>query len=353
MISVDSLIAPVSDDNPVGEDLAASGALFELESLVVGKPETQFSEAEEPDWREVEERCSALLERSKDLRVAVILAGTLLKTGGFPGLRDGLALVRQLHERYWDSFYPQLDPDDNNDPQERVNVLNNLAAPIGTFGDPLKVLDTLRRSPITRSREAGNWGLGAILASRDASAGEGEDPPPAASLVDGAFRETPRENLEGIQQAVTEAIEQLEAIDAHYTQTIVAPISPSLENLIGELRRVLHVVAPYLNEGSGETGDAGAAAAGADDPAGTGFAPTGAGGGRGLSGGIGSREDVVKALDLVIAYYRRHEPSSPIPFLLERVKRLVPMSFMELIRDLTPEAMEKFLLLTGSQDESM
>ena len=47
----------------------------------------------------------------------------LLKLRGLPGLRDGLAVLRGLIDQYWDQLYPRLDPDDNNDPLERMNIL--------------------------------------------------------------------------------------------------------------------------------------------------------------------------------------------------------------------------------------
>jgi type VI secretion system protein ImpA len=343
MIAVDQLLQPVSPENPSGEDLLASGQLLELETLVMGKPETQFSEAEEPDWRAVEDRCIELLNTSKDLRVAVILAATALRTEGIAGLASGLALVRGLLERQWDTFFPRLDPDDNNDPQERVNVLNNLAAPAGTGGDPLQVIGMLRRVPVTRSREAGNWGLGAIIASRNEEApAEGENPPPSAAVLEGAFRTTSREELEATLNAVQSALDHLSAIDVHFTQTVVASVTPNLGLLTADFELLRNVISPYLAapEEAPANGSEG------DEPT----ASRSSRGGAALAGSINSREDVIRALDLVIAYYGRNEPSSPIPFLIERVKRLVPMNFVELIKELTPEALEKFSVLTGPLD---
>jgi type VI secretion system protein ImpA len=344
MTSTDLLLEPISPENPVGDDLSASGALFELETMVMGKPETQFSQAEEADWRAVSEKCVELLAKSKDLRVAVILTATLLRTEGLAGFSNGLGLVRGLLEKYWDAFYPRLDPEDNNDPQERVNVLNNLAAPIATSGDPLRVLSTLRMVPVTQSREAGNWGLGAVLASRsDEPVPEGQEAPPSVGMVEGAFRDTPRETLAAVAEAVAEALAHIEAIDAHFSQTVVSPVTPSLGALADDLKSLRSTVEPYLETGADESGDAQTGTADAENPAG--------GGGR-LSGAINSRQDAVRALDLIIAFYQRNEPSSPIPFLLGRVRRLVPMNFVDLIKDLTPEALEKFSLLTGPLESS-
>src|SRR5439155_1221299 len=58
----------------------------------------------------------------------VILTLSLLKTGGLAGFRDGLAVIRGLTATYWNDLYPTLDPEDNTDPTERLNILNNLSS---------------------------------------------------------------------------------------------------------------------------------------------------------------------------------------------------------------------------------
>ena len=65
---------------------------------------------------------------------------------------------------------------------------------------------------------------------------------------------------------------------------------------------------------------------------------------------ISSRDDVVKCLDLVVAFYDRTEPSSPIPHLARRVRRMVHMDFVELMEDLAPSGLKEFRLLAGVPD---
>src|SRR5437867_2073246 len=98
--TVDSLLEPISADKPCGEDIGYDPQFVELDTVIQGKPETQFAAAEEPDWNAVMERCMELFNRSKDLRVAVRLALGLLKTEGLPGFRDGLLVIKGLIERY-------------------------------------------------------------------------------------------------------------------------------------------------------------------------------------------------------------------------------------------------------------
>jgi predicted component of type VI protein secretion system len=106
MIEVKQLLKPVSEEKPCGKNLSYDPTFLALEGLIVGKPETQFSAAEEPDWKAVRDACPALLGQSKDLRVAVILCLALVKLEGAVGLRDGLALLKGSLERYWPDLYP-------------------------------------------------------------------------------------------------------------------------------------------------------------------------------------------------------------------------------------------------------
>ena len=136
MISADELLKPVSAEKPCGDDISYDAQFIELETLMRGKPETQFSAAEEPNWKVLRDRCLELWKKSKDLRVATALALAELKTEGFPGFRESLALINGLIEKNWNELYPRLDPADGNDPTQRVNIIASLAAPAGTFGDP-------------------------------------------------------------------------------------------------------------------------------------------------------------------------------------------------------------------------
>jgi type VI secretion system protein ImpA len=62
---------------------------------------------------------------------------------------------------------------------------------------------------------------------------------------------------------------------------------------------------------------------------------------------VTSREDVARLLDRIREYYERHEPSSPLPLLLARCKRLVSASFLDIVRDVAPSAVSQVDILRG------
>jgi type VI secretion system protein ImpA len=56
-------------------------------------------------------------------------------------------------------------------------------------------------------------------------------------------------------------------------------------------------------------------------------------------------------LDKICQYYARSEPSSPVPYLLKRARRLAEKNFMEIIGDLNPEAVEQIAKVTGVEPQ--
>lgn len=331
MINIEELLTPVSPEEPCGADLAYDPAMLELDTALRGKPETQFSTAEEPRWDQLRDECVALLGRSKNLRVAVILCIALLRTEGLPGFRDGLAVIRGLLERYWDTLFPRLDPEDNNDPTERVNILSSMLTPLGSFDDPMQFLRKLREAPLANSPQLGRFGLEQISPSPGA-AGQSGQPAADSVQVKAAFRDTPPEKLEQVMGAVLEATSTGETIDQFLTKTVGAGRAPDWAPLINTLKDIRKTLAPFVPQDvGGETVDG---------------IQEGAAGPR-KTGEIQSREDVMQMLDRLCDYYTRAEPSSPVPLLLRRAQRLVEANFLEIIGDLSPEALAPVQNATG------
>src|SRR5882724_1930140 len=353
MISVDELLQPVSAEQPCGEDFTYHPSLQELDTLVQGKPETQvgevISQAEDPDWKGVLESSVGILKQSKHLRVAVTLCLAELKVDGFAGFRDGLTVLKGLLETFWNDIYPKLDPDDNNDPTERVNILNNLSAPIGTFGDPYRFLERLRQAPLCSSAQMGRVTLNDILDAEDPNKPAAEAPAEGGSAakrmsgaqITAAFRDSDPAALNDTLATVGQIIEIVSGINSFLTGTVGAVNGASLGDLTTALKKIQGSLAANM------PGGAGLVTAGADGRP----AQSGGGGGGGGSVGDGtirSREDVIFVLGQICDFYARTEPSSPVPLLLKRAQRLVPMNFLEIMSDLTPDALNQLKVIAGA-----
>src|SRR5581483_4257282 len=105
----------VPGDSPTGPNLELDPDFGKLERAAQPKPERQYGNtivaAEDPDWKEVAEQASALLERSRDLRVLVHLAIARLHVGGLPAFAEVLGLITQVLQTRWDEVHPRLDPE--------------------------------------------------------------------------------------------------------------------------------------------------------------------------------------------------------------------------------------------------
>lgn len=341
MINAEELLKPISDEKPCGEDLAYDAGFQELEILMKGKPETQFSPAEEPNWKVLRDRCLELWGRSKDLRLATTLSLATLKTDGLPAIRESLALVKGLLDKYWDSFYPLLDPGDNNDPTQRVNIIAAMATPVGTFGDPMRLLERLRATPLADSSRMGRYSLADIINSETGTAAPDGKEPPAAAQIEAAFRDTAPEALQNLSQSVADSIQMVKDVDAFLTTKVGADKAPDLAELPKELGEIQKRLAPY-------TGGVVADSAPASESPGTtaGAIPVPA---QAISGDIQSRQDVVRMLEKICEYYQRHEPSSPVPYILQRAQRLADMDFMQIIGDMTPDSVTEIVKITGTK----
>ena len=355
-VDVEKLLQEISDDAPCGAEIDYAASL-ELERLAAGTPETQFGEAEEPNWREVSILCLKLLEDCRHIRVVLYLALSSLCTNGVSGLRDGLALLRGTIEKYWDTAHPQLDPDDNNDPLERMNIVAALSPPAGTFQDPMRFRERFMTAPLCNSRQMGKFGLRDILmASGEIPPAKGEeDKAPRQNVIDAAFEDTDIDELQATHQAIKDCVTDIAGIEEFLNTTVGRETAPNLSSFKKLIQQAQSQVENYLDRrgysSSNPTEDGHADEQNQTQPAtdAEDASPTQQERPPMSSPGeIQSSQDVQRALDKICQYYEKVEPSSPIPLLLKRAKRLVGKSFVDVIRDLSPDAITQIQSISGS-----
>jgi type VI secretion system protein ImpA len=347
MVAVDNLIQPIQPDSPCGDDLEYDDAFTDLERSAEGPSVHAVVggdvATDGPNWRAVEKQATALLARTKDLRVAVPLVKAALHTHGLAGFSTGCAFLLRLLERYWESIHPRLDPDDGNDPLMRINALRGLC-------DRVSVLVPLRGVPLVSVQ-----GLGSVclrdLESRSASSSDSAGSLPPAT-IDAIFGKVELDQLRETALTVRALLENLQAIEQYITDKVghehtfrLEALTSLLQRIEDELRtRLRPREAALLNAAQGDGHGDPSAHAGSNNGAGTRGQPSP------IQGEIGSRDDVVRMLDKLCAYYERHEPSSPIPLLLRRAKRLVPMSFFDIVRDLAPAGVSQIETFRGPEE---
>jgi len=346
-LEVEQLLQPISEEAPCGEDISYDPSFLALEALAGGSPEQQMGdeviEAKEPDWDEVRSSSLELAGRSKDLRVLLFVALSHLKLDGSSGFRDALTLLRRTLETYWDDVYPKLDPDDDNDPTERKNILESLSPPVSEMSDqdPMRFKDRFMGVAICKpsDRRLKPVSLRDVLVAAGNLSVSGGETPIDGSLVDAAFEATPTEDLQEIQGVLQAIGAELNTMAGFLNEKMGVAVAPTFKELSDVVQQAgQHIAANLAARGYGdaeevESGDRQQ-------------------GGQALSGQINSTQDVLKALDKVAEYYERNEPSSPLPLLMRRAKRLVGKTFVDIIKDISPDAMSQVQTVSGqSADE--
>lgn len=321
----------IDEQSPCGDDLEYDVEFLALGQAAQGKPEQQYGDtvipAEEPDWREVERLGEALLKRTKDIRVCVLLIRAYVRNAGLVGLADGLQALLALLERYWEQVHPLLVIDGDYDPFVRANALAGMADLLGLVRD-------VRFAALTKSA------IGTVLV-KDAEAAL--DSTPAAELAFG------REQLAAIYAdtfeqpsmvALLAANEAFSAIVKLCEERLGGEYAPDLSLLSSILSGVARSVrSNFAVEPNAEQGEVGESA-GSDAVAGS------SKGGSGI-GEIRSREDAIRVLDIVCKYIEKSEPTNPAPLLIKRAQRLMSLGFLDIIKELAPDGMGQIEVITG------
>ena len=350
-----ALLAPVSDDEPTGPNLEFDPDFGALERAAQGKPEQQYGDtvipAEEPDWKEVAAQAAALLERTRDLRVLAHLAVARLQLAGLPGFAEILTLTRELLEARWDSIHPQLDPEEDNDPTLRANALLRL-------GHPALVLKKLRTLPLAGSPRVAQFAWRDVAIAIGAMEPDPNTEKPSESAIRAAFRETDPARLTALREAASQAGAAAKAIPAAFDERSGSGSGPDFADLTKQLNDIVRTIDRFADFDAGPSEEAPADAA-ADETgeapaaeAGVASAPARRGGGVSAASltDVTTRADAVRLLELVVRYYQRYEPSSPLPLLIERARALAEKDFLDILRELAPDGVSQAENIVGRRD---
>jgi type VI secretion system protein ImpA len=339
-VEVPLLLAAVSATSPCGEDLEYDADFLRLERDSQGQPERSMGDsilpAEPPEWRSIQQQSLDLLQRSKDLRITHFLLQSSLALEGVTGLARALTLISELLKQYWADLHPRLDAEDDNDPTVRINALAGLTSDT--------TIRLLRESILARSR---TFGAVSLRAAANASGLQSfSDENLGAEQLAGAFLDSDPEQLEITRTALHEARSAAEAIEQQVSEQVGSAQGVDL----GPLKQPLKMALQILGQFAPQSGDSPLPDSISDDSA----APvefSSAPSAPRSTGEINNRDDVLRSLDRILAYYTRHEPSSPLPVLLNRAKNLVHADFAAIVRNLIPDGMSQFENLRGPDSE--
>lgn len=359
-------LSPLATAVPAGESLRNDPRFHDIERLMAPRFDVARDDRNNPvsqvevqvDWSAVLRAAADLSKDGRDLRLLVIVTRALVNTSAFRGLADGLSLIAATFATYWDAMHPELRPDAP--PREaalrRINALLQLqGADDGALGDLRRqVFFTPRGLAAITGRDLERGTLDGRTVVNEAASGLSETEKAALA---GAQDQLITRVRAGLAAAADQSGPDLAALrdDARAARAALAATEAALKDRLGgtevglpDLARFLDRVVATLDRataaGSATAGSTPAPTAASDGAAAAFSTTTGV---IGFPDRLSSRNDVVTCLDLIIAFYDRTEPSSPIPHLARRIRRMVPMDFLELMEDLAPSGLKEFRLLAG------
>ncbi len=330
-VGLDFLLEPISEEAPCGADLEYDDEFRQLEEVARGKPGSVVDPdkpgasiaAVQPDWHETKSLALSILSKSKDLRAIAYLVKAEIAKGEFAEVAPLLRATTAMAERYWSDLYPLLDADDDNDPTMRVNALACLS-------DPEDVLRLLRETVLFKHAAYGTikfrsleTGLGLLPESSNAGDVNLSNSDAQLAVMNG---------LEGDAQnmlALKDCLDAARDLQAKVDELAGSRSLLDLKPLFQRLRPVVDFIEGLRAQAaeSVSNGDADASEV--------------IGGGAAKTGQM-NRDEAKRLIAKVCEFLEKTEPSSPAPLFLRRALALMDMSFLDIVRDLAPEAAGTF-----------
>jgi len=314
-IDFEQLLTPISDEAPCGRDISDETDFYILEEMAKGKQETQFSEAEPPDWNEILDLALTLFNQSKDLWIAYYIICSAVNLYGDEGMAKGFEFLQALLEKFWDSLTPKLDKDSDMPSFQRINVVKDVFILQGPFVAGVKNI-MLAKSGI------GSFNYNDILAS-------GSDQAVTEDVILAAINDSDKEFLAGLRsnfkktQEVTKTLKiflQDKGVNREFEEAFEA-----FSSMIDSIEKYIDVNTATAQDKQNQE------------------VPTKLKGG--MPDQISNYQDIIKMLKKICNWYEENEPSSPVPLFLARAESLIGKNFTDIINDVASSAMKEVSVL--------
>jgi len=329
------------------DDSAFQNFFFESEGTPERYDGQTTTPAEPPDWRSVKKQANEFLKKTRDLKLLSIFAQSVLNTEGIIKFEQCLNGIAQLVESQWTLFYPLLDEDDG-DPLERISALGHLS-------DKTFIVKTLKSIPIIQSKVLGNITLHLIDRASDPSTTK-KDSDLDIAQVKGVFKDSDSDEILQIYNAVNQSVTHLNTINQTFiaqagneynvnfdvTTDVLTHLATTIKKYGNVQEKVIEAVAESNNDEqlSNTSSQSTVSETTMKTPA---FDSA--------DMKLTSRQDVERCFDLICNYYNEFEPSSPIPVLVNRSKKLVNLDFLAIVKDIFPDALDQVQKLGGITEQ--
>ncbi|MDR2925059.1 MAG: type VI secretion system protein TssA [Azoarcus sp.] len=283
---------------------------FDDPSLAQGEWVTPIKDAQ---WDKAILICQdILINKSKDLRVAAWLAEAYAKTDGLAGLARGYRLLARLCKTYWEDIHPQ--PDDEGS-EQRIGILDWLLSQSAQW---------IRETPLTCSPR-GTFSLTDQESARSNARNNERHPEQASDrwlsaltteTFEAAVAETPSSHFSGNLQASLDLQQAMTALRT-VLDGCLAEQAPSFGSAFDSLDNVIRFLRRYATETNTASGTAKTNVSSSSPEAMPTIAPIPSA----IQGMPLSREQAIRQLQEIAAFFRRSEPHSPVAYLADKAAR--------------------------------
>jgi type VI secretion system protein ImpA len=348
ILDVEALLTPIAGENPAGENLQYAGLYDEVRKERradedVAQGDWRKSDTKSANWNQVVKLTTeAISTTTKDLQAGAWLTEALVKLHGFVGLRDGLKLMRGLHERFWDHVYPEADEDGF---EGRANSLAWLSSQLARSVKEVLITNASGRANYSyfQWNESEEFDIPEKVDSLDAEAQERINELKQRATTEGkvtseewrkAKQVTRRAFYEETCATLDECWEELQALDREMDEKFGRD-TPGLGELSKSLDEVRSLVQKIVKEkrilepDEPEYDDALSEHTNGEDVGTSAFGSS--------TGPIKTRQEGFRRLAEVSEYFRRTEPHSPVSYLVERAVRWGRMPLEAWLEDVIKE----------------
>jgi type VI secretion system protein ImpA len=368
VIQLEVLLAPIPGEKPTGIDLrldaSPTSEYYKLKDsrFAARAKEREIDTGTDigdlPEWRVILELAPKVLTtQSKDLEVAAWLVEALLRRHSFAGLRDGFRFLRGLVDKYWDGLYPTPDEEGVLTKVAPIAALNGEGAD-GTLVQPI------RKVHLTEGRDPGPFAAWhyeqaqklATITDEKQKAWHSKAGTATSDQIESSRRATKPKFFLDLVDDLRQCQEEFTALAATLDK-LCGQDSPPTSTIRNTLEATM-MVAKTLGQDAIAAAQAAAEAiaaaegAAAEAAAGNGAAAPGtkAAGPPGLMlGPIRTREEAFGALLQLGEFFRKNEPHSLVPYVVEELVRRGRMALPDLLGELIKDAAQRkaFYMVAG------
>ena len=222
-------LEPIDSDNPCGTNLKLDPVYDEImKARVSDDPNLPLGEwqrdLKKADWALVKDRTqAALVSRTKDLQLAIWLLEAKTHLNGFSGFADGVILVADLTDHFWDQIFPRIT---DGDIEYRTNLfrwMNDKLQPVLK-----KILLTCTSAQVNYSWN--DWERGAVAEGMPKEAGPNAGAPLKLATIQHAISLSPNEFFSELSDNISQGLAGLDYL-AKVLERRCGPDAPSMTGL--------------------------------------------------------------------------------------------------------------------------